>query len=91
VLEQEGGSHPGITRVHVNGSAMPPGIEKYFSEPAILKAAGASRIPDAGVLKLDKLVLASVRKPPTGWDGLRHCRPSKPSPGALSVGVLCLR
>jgi hypothetical protein len=66
VLEQEGGSHRGVTRGHVNGSAMPAGVEKYFSEVAVLKTAGASRISDAGVLKFDKLVLASVRKPPTG-------------------------
>jgi hypothetical protein len=43
------------------------------------------------VLKFDKLVPASVRKPPTGWDGLHHCRPPKPSPGALGIGVWCLR
>jgi hypothetical protein len=91
VLEQERGGDGRISRVDVNGGAVLPGVEKYFSEVAVLKATGASRIPDAGVLKLDKLVFASVRKPPTGWDGLRHCRPSKPSPGALDVGVLCLR
>jgi hypothetical protein len=89
VLEKQGSGHSGIAGVHVNGSAMLPSIEKYFSEVAVLKSTGASRKPDASVLKFDKLVLASVRKPPTGWDGLRHCGPSKPLPGAR--GVLCLR
>ena len=87
VLEQERGGDGRISRVDVNGGAVLPGVEKYFSEVAVLKATGASRIPDAGVLKLDKLVFASVRKPP---DGLGRA-PSLQTVQAVAQRTRCWR
>jgi hypothetical protein len=52
VLEKQGSGHSGITGVHVHGRPVLCGRQEDFSEAAILKAAGAGRVPDAAVLKV---------------------------------------
>jgi hypothetical protein len=67
VLEKQGSGHSGIAGVHINGSAVLCGAKEDFSEPAIHEPASAGRVPDAAVLKVDKLVPATI------WEALaRH-------------------
>jgi hypothetical protein len=62
VLKEQGSSHSGIAGVHVNGRPVLCGAKKDFSEPAILEAAGAGRIPDATVFEIEQFMPAPVWK-----------------------------
>jgi hypothetical protein len=65
VLEKERGGDGSVPRVHVNGGPVLGGRQEDFGEAAIVKAAGAGRIPDATVLKIKQFVAAAVREAPT--------------------------
>jgi hypothetical protein len=59
VREKQGSGHRGIADVHVNGRPVLCSVQEDFSsEPAILEAVNAGRVPDATV----QLMAAPIRE-----------------------------